>query len=257
MWCTGFSQVPTIDSFVMSASAKPTISTAAVPLRVLVVEDEPAIRDIVATALRHHGHSIAECSDGLTGLDQARGGEFDLIVLDVMLPGIDGHEVCRQLRLAGVATPVLFLSARDAESDRIKGFVSGADDYLTKPFSIEELSLRVAAILRRSTGVAAVNDPVVVGDLSLDPIGREVRIAGELVDLSPTEFRLLHYFMTNQGIVLSKSQILMNVWDDDFDGSENVVELYVGYLRRKIDDRMTRLIHTQRGVGYVMREPTA
>ena len=223
------------------------------PSRILVVEDEPAIRDIVATALRYQGHTVTEADHGRTALGLAAEADFDLIVLDVLLPGIDGFEVCRQLRDRGRFMPVLFLTALDEPEDRIKGFVTGGDDYLGKPFSVDELVLRVAAVLRR-TGRAAPSDLMVLGDLTLDPAGQEVRRGGTLIDLSPTEFRLLHYLMTNRGVVVSKSQILVNVWDYDFEGSENVVELYIGYLRRKLDDDTAPLIHTRRGAGYVLRE---
>lgn len=217
-----------------------------------MVEDEPSINDVVSTALRYQGHAVTQTDNGLTGLDIATKNEFDLIVLDVMLPGLDGFEVCRRLRDSGRFCPVLFLTARDEPENRIKGFVTGGDDYMTKPFSVDELVLRVAAILRR-TGSGGAEDTLTVSDLTLAPAGQEVRRGGALVDLSPTEFRLLHYLMTNTGVVVSKAQILVNVWDYDYDGSENVVELYIGYLRRKIDDGRTPLIHTRRGVGYVLR----
>ena len=217
------------------------------------MEDEPSISDIVSTALRHQGHSVTQLEHGRVGLRTALENEFDLIVLDVMLPGMDGFAVCRELRDRGNTTPVLFLTARDTSDDRVHGFTTGGDDYLTKPFSIEELVLRVAAILRR-VGRQAHDDLLAAGTVTLDPSGQEVRVRGQLVDLSPTEFRLLEYLMENRGVVVSKSQILVNVWDDDFDGSENVVELYVGYLRRKLDHGRTPLIHTKRGVGYVLRE---
>ncbi len=229
------------------------LAQSASPSRILVVEDEPAINDVVSTALRYQGHVVTQTDSGLKGFDLATGTDFDLIVLDVMLPGLDGFEVCRRLRETGRFSPVLFLTARDEADDRIKGFVTGGDDYLTKPFSVDELVLRVAAILRR-TGNEAPSDLLVVGELTLDPAGQEVRRAGVLVDLSPTEFRLLHYLMTNAGVVVSKAQILLNVWDYDYEGSENVVELYIGYLRRKIDHDRRPLIHTRRGAGYVLRD---
>lgn len=229
------------------------VITTASPSRVLVVEDEPAISDVVSTALRHHGHAVTTADHGLRGRDLARDGDFDLIVLDVMLPGIDGFEICRELRAAGLLTPVLFLTARDAPDDRIEGFVNGGDDYLTKPFSVDELVLRVSAILRR-TGKGASTDQLAIADLVLDPTAHEVRRGGTPIELSPTEFRLLHYLMVNADTVVSKAQILVNAWDHDFDGSDNVVELYIGYLRRKIDDGHRPLIHTRRGVGYVLRE---
>lgn len=226
------------------------------PGRILVVEDEQSIRDVVATALRYGGHTVVEASDGQTGYDLAAASEFDLIVLDVMLPRMDGFELCRRLRDAGRFSPVMFLTAKDQPEDRIKGFVTGGDDYLPKPFSVDELVLRVQAILRR-TRPAEPSGVLRVADLTLEPAGQEVRRAGVLVDLSPTEFRLLHYLMTNAGIVCSKSQILNAVWPYDYDGSDNVVELYIGYLRRRIDDGHTKLIHTRRGAGYVLRQPSA
>ncbi len=220
--------------------------------RVLVVEDDDAINDIVATALRHQGYRTTQVTRGDDGLAAATGEDFHLVVLDVNLPGLDGFEVCRRLRDAGRSMPVLFLTARDEQEDRIRGFVTGGDDYLTKPFSVDELILRVQAILRR-VGVTEPDGLLRVGDLVLDPAGHVARRAGEPIDLSPTEFSLLHYLMVNTGVVLSKAQILITVWDEELDRNENVVELYIGYLRRKIDDGRTPLIHTQRGVGYVLR----
>jgi len=220
--------------------------------RILVVEDEPSINDVIATALRYQGHSVMQLADGDNGLVEARRSNFDLVVLDVMLPGLDGFEICRRMREAGTLTPVLFLTARSDTEDRIRGFVTGGDDYLTKPFSVNELVLRVAAILRRS-GTAAPSNLLVFDDLTLDPATHEVRRSGRLIDLSPTEFSLLHFLMVNATHVVSKAQILVDVWADDYDGSENIVELYIGYLRRKIDDGRTPLIHTKRGLGYVLR----
>ena len=217
-----------------------------------MVEDEPAINDIVATALRYQGHSVTQIDDGWSGLTEALRSPHDLVVLDVMLPGLDGFEICRRMREAGRLEPVLFLTARAETEDRVKGFVTGGDDYLTKPFSVDELVLRVAAILRRS-GTATTGELIAYDELTLDPASHEVRRAGRLIELSPTEYRLLHYLLVNATTVVSKAQILVNVWDDDFDGSENVVELYISYLRRKIDDGNSPLIHTRRGVGYVLR----
>jgi two-component system, OmpR family, response regulator len=219
---------------------------------ILVVEDDAAIRDVVATALRYQRHEVTQSVNGRHGLERAMTTDFDLIVLDVMLPLLDGYEVCRRLREANRFTPVLFLTARAETADRIKGFVRGGDDYLTKPFSVDELVHRVAAILRRVGGHAA-DSVLTVGDLTLDRSAHEVRRAGEVIELSPTEFGLLDYLMTNAGTVVSKAQILINVWDYDYDGSDNVVELYIGYLRRKIDDGREPLIRTRRGFGYVMR----
>lgn len=221
----------------------------------MVIEDEDSIADVICTALRYRGHHVTHRSGGLQGLETALGEEFALIVLDVMLPGLDGFEICRRLRGAGHEVPVLFLTARDTSDDRVNGFVTGGDDYLTKPFSLDELTLRVDAILRRTSN-DAITDLLRVADLTLDPAGQEVRRADVAIDLSPTEFRLVHFLMVNAGQVLSKAQILVNVWPDDYEGSENAVELYIGYLRRKIDDGRQPLIHTKRGAGYVMREAT-
>ena len=232
------------------SAASPTSSSS----RVLVVEDEPAIRDVVSTALRYQGHIVEEVGDGAAALTAATDSAFDLIVLDVMLPGLDGYEVCRRLRDRGRFCPVLFLTARDRTEHRIEGFVAGGDDYLTKPFSVDELVLRVTAILRR-IGRTGTPELLAVDDLVLDVAGKHVRRGGDDVDLSPTEFRLLHYLMVNAGVVLSKAQILVNVWDYDYDGSDNVVEFYIGYLRRKIDRDRTALIHTRRGHGYVLARP--
>lgn len=236
----------------MVSSSVTTGATGALASRILVVEDEPAISDVVATALRYQGHTVTQVNHGRDGLDAAMANDYELVVLDVMLPGLDGFSVCQELRAAGRLMPVLFLTARDDTDDRIKGFVTGGDDYLTKPFSVDELVLRASAILRRA-GMVAPSDMISFQDLTLDPAGQEVRRSGEHVDLSPTEFRLLEYLLINANTVVSKAQILVNVWDDDFDGSENVVELYIGYLRRKIDDGRSPLIHTKRGVGYVLR----
>ncbi len=231
----------------------PTSPNPTTPRRILVIEDDPSISDVVSTALRFQGHSVTQVVNGRDGLELATSAPVDLIVLDVMLPGLDGFEVCRHLRERGSITPVLFLTAREHTRDRIRGFATGGDDYLTKPFSIDELVLRVVAILRR-TGPEDPAGLLRVGSLTLDPAGREVRRAGVLVDLSATEHRLLEYLMDNRGVVLSKAQILAAVWSHDSEGTENVVELYVGYLRRKLDDGHPRLIHTRRGLGYVLRE---
>lgn len=224
---------------------------------VLVVEDEPSISDVVSTALRYSGYRVTQVGDGLSGLQLAKTGNFELIVLDVMLPGIDGIELCEQLRRDGGFCPVLFLSARSEETDRLRGFVAGGDDYLTKPFSVDELVLRVGAILRRVTGSPMSTDHLVVADLALNVASQEVSRAGAEVELTPTEFRLLHYLMVNVGVVVTKAQILVNVWDYDYDGSENVVELYIGYLRRKIDDGFEPLIHTKRGAGYILQDKSS
>ncbi|MCL4142992.1 UNVERIFIED_CONTAM: hypothetical protein GTU68_005755, partial [Idotea baltica] len=231
----------------------PTSNEAAAG-RILVVEDEVSISDIVATALRFKGHDVVQVHDGLAGLDAALNGRFDLIVLDVMLPGIDGFEMCQRLRAAETFVPVLFLTARDEEEFRVKGFVAGGDDYLTKPFSVDEFVLRIAALLRRTTD-REQSTRLRVADLVIDTANHDVSRNGIPLDLTPTEFRLLHYLMVNVGVVVSKTQILLQVWDYDFDGSDNVVELYIGYLRRKIKlDDSQPLIHTKRGLGYIMRQ---
>jgi two-component system OmpR family response regulator len=221
--------------------------------RILVAEDSEAISDVVTTALNFQGHTVSHVATGHGALSSALISPADLIVLDVMLPGIDGLEVCRRLRATGSTTPILFLTALAEPEDRIRGFATGGDDYLTKPFTVDELVFRVAAILRRT---APQWGPTLLqlGSLSLNPAGHEVRRGGALVNLSATEYRLVHYLLANRGVVLSKAQILVEVWHDDFTGSENVVELYIGYLRRKLDDGHPPLIHTRRGIGYVLRE---
>ncbi|WP_307842827.1 response regulator transcription factor [Salinibacterium sp. NK8237] len=221
--------------------------------RILVAEDSAAISDVIVTAMEFQNYSVAHVADGHDALTAALAKPADLIVLDVMLPGIDGLEVCRRLRATGSTTPILFLTALAEPEDRIRGFATGGDDYLTKPFTVDELVFRVAAILRR-TKPSTATTMLQVGSLTLDLAGHQARRAGNPVDLSATEFRLLHYLMCNRGVVLSKAQILVEVWNEDFTGSENVVELYIGYLRRKLDDGHSPLIHTRRGVGYVLRE---
>lgn len=222
--------------------------------RILVVDDEPAICDVVATALRYQGHQVTQADDGMKAVALATKEKFDLIVLDIMLPGIDGYEVCRRLRDGSDFTPVIFLSAKDQTTDRVQGFVTGGDDYLTKPFSVDELTLRVAAMLRRTTDDDDDGDTLHLADLEVSLAGHRALRAGAPIDLSPTEFGLLHYLMINAGTVLSKGQILANVWDYEYDGSDTVVETYISYLRRKIDDGHAPLIHTVRGVGYVLRD---
>lgn len=223
------------------------------PRRLVVVEDDSSTSDMVSTALRFQGHSVIQTDDGVRGLELATGGNVDLIVLAGMLPGIDGLETCRRLREAGSTTPVLFLTASAETEHVLRGFAAGADDCLAKPFSLDELVLRIAAILRR-TGPKDPDGLLQVGSLTLDPVGREARRAGVLVKLSATEHKLLEYLMLNRGIVVSKAQILGNVWGERYGGTQNVVELYVGYLRRKLDDEYPHLIHTRRGLGYVLRE---
>jgi len=222
---------------------------------ILVVDDEPAITDLLATALRYTGYRVTVASSGFAALDAAATAAPDLVVLDVMLPDIDGFEVCRRLRAARDFVPVIFLSARDSEGDRVTGFVRGGDDYVTKPFSLEELTLRIAALLRRVTGPGGDEGAARLRyrELELDEDRHQVWHAGREVQLSPTEFRLLRYFLLNPERVLSKQQILDHVWQYDFNGEDNVVETYVSYLRRKLDDTEPRLLRTVRGFGYVLR----
>ena len=223
---------------------------------VLVVDDEPAITDLLATALRYMGYQVTTAATGFAALDAAASANPDLVVLDVMLPDIDGFEVCRRLRAARDFVPVIFLSARDSEDDRIAGFVRGGDDYVTKPFSLEELTLRIGALLRRvraGKGESEDAPRLRYRDLEMDEDRHQVWRASREVELSPTEFRLLRYLLLNPERVLSKQQILDHVWQYDFNGEDNVVETYVSYLRRKVDDVEPRLLRTVRGFGYVLR----
>jgi two-component system OmpR family response regulator len=221
--------------------------------RLLVVDDEPDIRELLSASLRYAGFEVITASSGRDAVQIAGKMRPDLIVLDVMLPDLDGFAVTDRLHASGRRIPVLFLTARDANEDKIVGLGSG-DDYVTKPFSLEELLARIRAVLRRTRG-DTTPARLRVGDLELDEESREVWRDGAPVRLSPTEFKLLHYFMVNQGRVVSKAQILDHVWHYDFGGDRNVVESYVSYLRRKIDTVEPKLIHTLRGVGYVLRAP--
>jgi two-component system OmpR family response regulator len=223
------------------------------PAHILVVDDEPAITDLLATALRYMGYRVSTAASGHAALDTAASTAPDLVVLDVMLPDIDGFEVCRRLRDARDFVPVIFLSARDSEDDRVTGFVRGGDDYVTKPFSLEELTLRIGALLRRVRGGDGGDARLRYRDLEMDEDRHQVWRGGDEVELSPTEFRLLRYFLLNPERVLSKQQILDHVWQYDFNGEDNVVETYVSYLRRKVDAVEPRLLRTVRGFGYVLR----
>ena len=230
--------------------------------KVLVVDDEPNIRELVEVALKFHGCAVAVSASGKDALHQAEVYQPDLMVLDVMLPDMDGFEVCRALRAEGNDVPVIFLTARDTTSDTIRGLTLGGDDYVTKPFSVEALVARVRAVLRRTTqGGAADGQPgsdaemLMVGDLELDEEHWVVRRAGIGVELSPTEFRLLAYLMRNQGLMLTRKQLLENVWGWEYGGQSQVLETYVSYLRHTLDPLGPPLIHTQRGVGYSLRLP--
>jgi two-component system OmpR family response regulator len=223
--------------------------------RLLVVEDDPNILELLSASLRFAGFQVATASDG--GQVEAAVAEYkpDLIVLDVMLPDVDGFEAVRRLRAGGMRTPVVFLTARDATEDKIHGLTLGGDDYVTKPFSLEELTARIRAVLRR-TGGERDAAKLTFADLELDEDTHEVSRGGATVSLSPTEFKLLRYLMLNAGRVLSKAQILDHVWNYDFRGDDSIVESYISYLRRKVDVTEPRLIHTLRGVGYVLRLPS-
>jgi len=224
------------------------------PVRVLVVDDEATLAELVSMALRLEGWEVRSAGDGLSAVRTARDFRPDAVVLDVMLPDIDGHEVLRRMRADTPALPVLFLTAKDAVEDRIAGLTAGGDDYVTKPFSLEEVTLRLRALMRR-TGIAeaSAGATLVVGDLTLDEDSREVHRAGEAVELTATEFELLRFLMRNPRRVLSKAQILDRVWNYDFGGQANIVELYISYLRKKIDAGRTPMIHTMRGAGYVLK----
>jgi two-component system OmpR family response regulator len=229
--------------------------------RVLVVDDEPSIRELVQVALKFHGCAVVTAATGSDALRLAASDRPDLIVLDIMLPDLDGFEVVRRLRAGGNEVPVIFLSARDTTSDTVTGLALGGDDYITKPFSVEALVARVRAVLRRArrqpgagTGAGDAGGAIVrVGDLELDEDHWTVRRAGTPVELSPTEFRLLAYLMRNQGLMLTRKQLLENVWGWEHGGQSQVLETYVSYLRRKLDPLGPPLIHTQRGVGYSLR----
>ena len=230
--------------------------TPAPEARLLVVEDEPNIRELLSTSLRFAGFEVHTAADGRTALALAEAEHPDLLVLDVMLPDMDGFAVTRRLRERGRQVPVVFLTARDATEDKVTGLTVGGDDYVTKPFSLEEVVARIRAVLRRTGGGAEPGDGrLVFEDLEMDEDSHEVRRAGRSIELSPTEFKLLRYLLLNPNRVLSKAQILDHVWDYDFRGESGIVESYISYLRRKVDADGVPLIHTKRGVGYVLRLP--
>jgi two-component system OmpR family response regulator len=223
--------------------------------RILVVDDEPSIVDALATALRYEGFDVHEEGTGRGALKAAASARPDLIVLDIMLPDLDGLEVTRRLRRDGLRTPVLFLTARDSTEDKVSGLTVGGDDYVTKPFSLAEVVARIRAILRRAGAGADADSTLRFADVLLDEETHEVWRAGTPVHLTATEFNLLRYFMLNPRRVLSKAQILDHVWHYDFDGDDNVVETFVSYLRKKLDRLGPPLIHTIRLVGYSLRQP--
>ncbi|KAA0932048.1 response regulator transcription factor [Streptomyces apricus] len=228
--------------------------------RVLVIDDDPGIRRLLISALGFAGFEVDVAGDLTEALEQVARRAPDVVVLDVMLPGADGFEILQLLRARAVDVPVLFLTARDAVEDRVRGLRLGGDDYVTKPFSVVEVGARLQALLRRARGTAPPETEETrlrVADLTMDDPRHEVRRAGRLLDLSPTEYRLLHYFLSHRGQVLSRAQILEAVWQYDFGGDTVVVERFVSNLRRKIDHGHPPLLHTVRGVGYTLREEQA
>jgi two-component system, OmpR family, response regulator len=222
-------------------------------MSLLVVDDEPFLRDAVADSLRFLGFDVATADCGAQALRLVREQQFELIVLDVLLPDTDGFEVVRRLRGDGHRVPVIFLTARDTQADKVAGLTLGGDDYMTKPFGLEELAARVRTVLRRVNPEAGQRHVLRFADVELDQDSYEVRRAGQLIDLSPTEFRLLRYLMLNPGRVLTRAQLLDHVWKYDFGGISTVVNTYIAYLRRKLGE--PEIIHTQRAVGYSLRAP--
>jgi two-component system OmpR family response regulator len=222
--------------------------------RILVVDDEPNITELVAMALRYEGFTVRTAATGRDALRFAAEFKPALVVLDVMLPDVDGLEVLKRLNSEGRKVPIIFLTARDATEDKVHGLTVGGDDYVTKPFSIEELVARVRVVLRRH-GDSADSRVLRLADLELDEDAHEVRRSNEAIELTPTEFRLLRYLLANAGRVLSRNQILDHVWDYDFGGDASVLETYISYLRRKVDRFDPPLIQTVRGIGYVLRPP--
>ena len=233
------------------------IATAENAQRILVIDDESSISDLISTSLRFVGFDVRTAANGAQALQIAEEFKPHAMVLDVMLPDLDGFEVCKKIRNEGVETGVLFLTAKDGMEDKVKGLTLGGDDYMTKPFSLEELVARLRALLRR-TGVTQIDqdeEKIRFADLEIDEATHEVRRGGQLLDLSPTEFLLIRYLLINADRVVSKSQILDHVWQYDFRGDAGIVETYISYLRKKVDIFEPPLIHTIRGVGYRLRMP--
>lgn len=227
------------------------------PVRVLVVDDEQMLTDLLSMALKMEGWQVRTAASGFEALAAAKEFRPDALVLDIMMPDLDGMSVLQRLRQSGDDVPVLFLTAKDAVADRVAGLTAGGDDYVTKPFSLEEVVARLRALMRRSgTAHAAEDEPILrVGDLSLNEDSHEVERAGTEIELTATEFELLRFLMRNERKVVSKAQILDRVWSYDFGGRSSVVELYISYLRKKIDAGREPLIHTVRGVGYMIKAP--
>lgn len=221
-------------------------------MRILVVDDEPHLTDILYKSLREEGYSVDVTRNGIDGYEYAKTGVYDVIILDIMLPGMDGIEVLKNLRNIGINTPVLMLTAKDATEDKVNGLDSGADDYLTKPFELSELLARVRALLRRES---ENKSPILkVGDLELNTLTHQVKRGGREITLTSKEYAMLEYLMRNANRVLSRSQIADHVWDYDFDGLSNIIDVYIRYLRKKIDDDFpVKLIHTVRGSGYCLK----
>jgi len=241
-----------------AVQAQPRLSRAdGTAIRAVVVDDEDSLTDLLSMALRYEGWEVRLASDGQQALTTIREFRPDVIVLDIMMPGLDGLSVLTRLRADGIQTPILFLTAKDSLEDRIAGLTVGGDDYVTKPFSLEELVARLRALLRRSAlTISGDATPIIeVGDLSLDESTYEVSRAGKVIDLTATEFELLRYLMRNPRRVLTRAQILDRVWSYDFGGRASVVEIYISYLRKKIDALGPPMIQTVRGVGYMLRAP--
>ncbi|SEB42418.1 two-component system, OmpR family, response regulator [Paramicrobacterium humi] len=240
-------------------SASPAVATKLThpdgsPIRVLAVDDEPSLTDLMKMALKYEGWDVRTAASGEQALNVVRDFRPDVVILDIMLPDLDGMSVLQRLRTAGDDVPVLFLTAKDSLDDRIAGLTAGGDDYVTKPFSLEEVVARLRGLIRRTALTAPAADSVItVGDLTLDEDSYEVSRAGQQIDLTATEFELLRFLMRNPRRVLSKAQILDRVWSYEFDGKASVVELYISYLRKKIDNGRTPMIHTVRGAGYMLK----
>jgi two-component system OmpR family response regulator len=231
------------------------MSSSATTHRVLVVDDEPNIADVVTMALRYQGFEAESAGTGRDALAAVTSFRPHLIVLDVMLPDMEGFDVAKRLGAQQARVPIIFLTARDATDDKIRGLTLGGDDYVTKPFSLEELVARIRTILRRAGLAESESSTLVFEDIELDDDAHEVTRAGEAVDLTATEYRLLRYFMLNPRRALTRTQLLEHVWDYDFGGDARVLETYVSYLRKKLDAHGPSLIHTVRGVGYALRQP--
>ena len=226
-------------------------------LKVLVVDDEPNIRDLLSASLRFQGHQVLTAANGNEAINKIVDNQPDVVLLDVMLPDISGFGVTKKIRSLGIETPILFLTARDDTEDKVTGLTVGGDDYVTKPFSLDEIIARISAI-RRRTGKDQTKSVISVGELTINEDAHEVSVKGQLVDLSPTEYQLLRYLATNPNRVLTKAQILDHVWEYDFNGEMGIVESYVSYLRKKLDPISTEpLIVTKRGVGYMLKGPKA